>query len=47
MSINDRTRHNAKRVIFEDYNEIGFNYKMTDIHAAIGIKQLEKILLKL
>jgi dTDP-4-amino-4,6-dideoxygalactose transaminase len=43
MSINDRIRHLSKRFIIEDYLEIGYNYRLTDIQAAIGIKQLEKI----
>jgi len=43
MSINDRVRHNAKQLTFEDHVEIGYNYRMTDIQAAVGIKQLEKL----
>lgn len=43
MSINDRIRHLSKEVIIENYVEIGFNYRMTDIQAAVGIKQLEKL----
>jgi len=43
MSINDRERHLSSRVIFEEYNELGYNYRMTDIQAAVGIKQLQKL----
>ena len=43
MSINDRVRHNSDKVIFEDHIEVGYNYRMTDIQAAVGIKQLEKL----
>jgi len=43
MSVNDRVRHEAKKIIFEDHVEVGYNYRMTDIQAAIGIKQLEKL----
>jgi perosamine synthetase len=43
MSVNDRERHLAKEVIIEEYLELGYNYRMTDIQAAVGIKQLEKI----
>ena len=43
MSINDRLRHEAKMVLFEDHVEVGYNYRMTDIQAAVGIKQLEKL----
>ena len=43
MSINDRIRHESDKVIFEDHVELGYNYRMTDIQAAVGIKQLEKL----
>lgn len=43
MSINDRVRHNSDKVLLEDHLEVGYNYRMTDIQAAVGIKQLEKL----
>lgn len=43
MTVNDRVRHSSMKVIFEDYVEVGYNYRMTDIQAAVGIKQLEKL----
>ena len=43
MSINDRVRHESKTLIFEDHVEIGYNYRMTDIQASVGIKQLENL----
>jgi perosamine synthetase len=43
MSIPDTVRHSASAVVFEDYLEIGYNYRMTDIQAAIGRKQLERL----
>lgn len=43
MSINDRERHAANKIIFEDHLEVGYNYRMTDIQASVGIKQLEKL----
>jgi perosamine synthetase len=43
MSVNDRVRHEASRIIFEYHVELGYNYRMTDIQAAVGIKQLEKL----
>ena len=43
MSVNDRVRHNSDKVIMEDHLEVGYNYRMTDIQAAVGIKQLEKL----
>ena len=43
MSINDRERHLSSKVLFEEHVEVGYNYRMTDIQAAVGIKQLEKL----
>jgi len=43
MSVNDRVRHNSTKVIIEDHLEIGYNYRLTDIQAAVGIKQLERL----
>ena len=42
MSINDRIRHDANKLIFEEYLEVGYNFRMTDIQAAVGIEQLKK-----
>jgi len=43
MSVNDRTRHESSKLIFEDHLEVGYNYRLTDIQASVGIKQLEKL----
>ena len=43
MSLSDTARHNAKDVQFEEYTEIGFNYRMTDVQAAIGRAQLARL----
>ena len=43
MSISDRTRHESNKIVFEDHIEVAYNYRMTDIQAAVGIKQLEKL----
>lgn len=43
MSVPDTLRHAADSVIFEEYLTTGFNYRMTDIQAAIGIAQLKKL----
>lgn len=43
MSVSDRERHLSKKIITEEYLEVGFNFKMTDIQAAIGVKQLDKL----
>jgi perosamine synthetase len=43
MSVPDTVRHGSAQVIFEDYLAVGFNYRMTDIQAGVGRKQLEKL----
>lgn len=43
MSISDVVRHSANDVIIEDYPLVGFNYRMTDMQAAIGRRQLERL----
>jgi perosamine synthetase len=42
-SVSDLARHSASTVIIEAYEELGYNYRMTDIQAAIGIEQLKKL----
>jgi perosamine synthetase len=43
MSVPDTVRHSSPQVIFEDYLQVGFNYRMTDVQAAVGRKQLERL----
>ncbi len=43
MSVPDTVRHGSAQVIFEEYLAVGYNYRMTDIQAAIGRKQLERL----
>jgi len=43
MSVPDKVRHEAKEVIFESYPVLGYNYRMTDIQAAIGREQLKRL----
>jgi dTDP-4-amino-4,6-dideoxygalactose transaminase len=43
MSVSDIARHDAKRIIIEEYVTTGFNYRMTDIQASVGIEQLKKL----
>jgi dTDP-4-amino-4,6-dideoxygalactose transaminase len=43
MSAPTATRHGAKEVLFESYLDFGFNYRMTDIQAAIGREQLQRL----
>jgi perosamine synthetase len=43
MSMSDTARHQARDVVFEEYTELGFNYRMTDVQAAIGRAQLARL----
>jgi dTDP-4-amino-4,6-dideoxygalactose transaminase len=43
MSVPDTVRHGAKQVIFESYSMLGYNYRMTDIQAAVGREQLKRL----
>jgi perosamine synthetase len=43
MSVPDTVRHAAKRVVAEEYVCRGYNYRLTDIQAAIGIEQMKKL----
>lgn len=43
MSVSDLERHKTQRVIIESYLEIGYNYRMTDMQAAMGIVQMRKL----
>lgn len=43
MSVPDTIRHGAKQVIFESYPMLGYNYRMTDVQAAIGREQLKRL----
>jgi dTDP-4-amino-4,6-dideoxygalactose transaminase len=43
MNVSDRVRHATPLVIFESYPTTGYNYRMTDIQAAIGRRQLQRL----
>ncbi|MGJ0483993.1 MAG: DegT/DnrJ/EryC1/StrS family aminotransferase [Methylomicrobium sp.] len=43
MSVPDTVRHGASQVIFESYPVVGFNFRMTDIQAAVGREQLKRL----
>jgi len=43
MSVPDTVRHSSKKVINEEYVCVGYNYRMTDIQAAVGIEQLKRL----
>ena len=43
MSVPDTVRHASPQVIFESHPEVGYNYRMTDIQAAVGREQLKRM----
>ena len=43
MSVPDIVRHASTRVIAETYPITGFNYRLTDIQAAVGREQLKRL----
>jgi perosamine synthetase len=43
MSLGDLERHGARPTAFEIYPEIGYNFRLTDIQAAIGLSQLDRL----
>lgn len=43
MSVPDTVRHASTSVVFEEYGVVGFNYRLTDIQAAIGREQLKRL----
>ena len=43
MSVPDTVRHESASVVFESYPVVGFNYRMTDVQAAIGREQLKRL----
>jgi len=43
MSVSDLDRHKADRPILEEYHDLGFNYRMTDIQASIGLVQIRRL----
>ena len=43
MSISAAARHQSRQPVIESYLEVGFNFRMTDIQAAVGLVQLRKL----
>jgi dTDP-4-amino-4,6-dideoxygalactose transaminase len=43
MSVSDTARHGASKVVIEQYLDVGYNYRLTDIQAAIGIEQMKRL----
>jgi dTDP-4-amino-4,6-dideoxygalactose transaminase len=43
MNVSAADRHASARPVLESYLETGFNYRMTDIQAAVGLVQLDRL----
>ncbi|MDB4870310.1 MAG: DegT/DnrJ/EryC1/StrS aminotransferase [Gemmatimonadales bacterium] len=43
MSMSDLARHGTGKVAFESYEVVGYNYRMTDLQAAVGREQLKRL----
>ena len=43
MSLGARSRHMSSQVTFESYERRGFNFRLTDIQAAVGRVQVERL----
>jgi dTDP-4-amino-4,6-dideoxygalactose transaminase len=43
MSVSDLARHSSSRIVTEAYDEVGFNFRMTDMQAALGLVQLRRL----
>ena len=43
MSVSDTARHGSTDLLLEDYVCVGYNYRMTDLQAAVGIEQMKRL----
>ena len=43
MSISDLERHSASKVLVESYPVVGFNYRLSDLQAAVGTQQVRRL----
>lgn len=43
MNVSAAQRHASSKPVVESYLEVGYNYRMTDIQAAVGLVQLGKL----
>jgi dTDP-4-amino-4,6-dideoxygalactose transaminase len=43
MAVSAHERHMSGTVVLEAYEELGFNYRMTDLQAAVGLVQLGRL----
>ena len=43
MTVSDAARHVSRKVVIEQYEQLGYNYRTTDIQAAMGIEQMKRL----
>jgi perosamine synthetase len=43
MSVSDLARHQSAKVVQESYLELGYNYRLTDLQAALGTVQMTRL----
>ena len=43
MSVPDTARHGATELVIESYLCVGYNYRLTDLQAAVGIEQMRRL----
>jgi len=43
MDVTDWQRHQTKKPIRESFSEVGFNYRMSDMSAAVGVVQMQRL----
>jgi perosamine synthetase len=43
MGTSDLARHSSKTVVLETYDEVGYNFRMTDMQASVGLVQLGRV----
>jgi perosamine synthetase len=42
-SVSDLSRHQAHGIVIEKYDDSGFNFRMSDLHAAVGLAQMDRL----
>jgi perosamine synthetase len=43
MGTSDLARHTSQKVVLETYDEVGYNFRMTDMQASVGLVQLGRV----
>ena len=43
MNTSDLARHQSQKVVLESYDEVGYNFRMTDMQASVGLVQLGRV----